>query len=277
MSILPALVLAALAGPLPADVVDTRDAVDSSDPEAALAPRLRLKCLLPNVEQLDRTTIGPGDTLTLIGCGFGEQKGGISLAGDFPGGAATLVVASWTDQEIKVKMPADYSGAADQTATIWIDPVGLDPRSTKQTIAFEAVKVEVLLSKYDLSGPSWAVSEAASGPETFDGSLCLRTACYQWKVDPANPLVIPGGDFEVHFKAALKHGWVYSRSTFWQDNGADFSLLGPVPKPPAPDGKNLSNGASIDFRVRGSLWAKGQWIKVKVGIWVKGPRGVPLR
>lgn len=268
MSVVTHLLLAALAA----------GALDSEGRrEPAAAPALKFKCMLPKVEQLDRNSIGPGDTLTLTGCGFGDKKGGISLVGDFPDGAAILTVEEWTRESITVTLPADYSGAADQSATIWIDPVGLEPRSTKKTIHFVAAEVELLLGKYDLTKPEWVVDEAASGAETFDGAPCLRTACFQWKVDPANPLVIPGGDYEIHFKTSLKNGWVYSRSSFWQDNGADFTIFGPVPKPPAPDGKNLSDGASIDYRVRGTLWAKGQWIKVKVGIWVKGPRGVPLR
>lgn len=272
MAILSALLLSnlvATATPVPAGPLE--------DGETAAAPRLKFTCMLPTVEQLDRNHIGPGESVTLSGCGFGSQKGGISLAGAFPGGAAILSVMSWSDKEIVARLPDDYEGAADQQAAIWIDPIGLDARSTGQKIQFVATKVEVLLTKYDLSAPSWAVTGAATDLETFDGAACKRTVCYQWKVDPANPLVIPGGDFEVHFKTNLKNGWSYSRSSFWQDNGADFSILGPVPKPPAPDGTNLSGGAAIDFRVKGSLWAKGQWVKVKVGIWVKGPRGVPLR
>lgn len=68
--------------------------------------------------------VSPGDTLTIVGRGFGDKLGEAALVGRFPGGAVKLQVLNWRDTEIKTKLPGDIRGVPDHDVELQVVTAG---------------------------------------------------------------------------------------------------------------------------------------------------------
>lgn len=91
--------------------------------------------------------VSPGDTLTIVGRGFGDTLGEAALVGQFPGGATRLQVLNWRDTEVKTKVPADIRGVLDHDVELQVVTAARRTMPSSKGGHFIAAREEVTLDR----------------------------------------------------------------------------------------------------------------------------------
>jgi hypothetical protein len=147
----------------------------------------------------------PGMSAFLAGgsC-FGGQQGTLKIEGQFPGGALKVMISLWKDNLVIVSIPANVSGAPDQTAMVSV--VTADGKtSNKLNVPFVALRELRLLKSSDTTPVcSMGADINDCDPEqgrTFDGVH-------------SNTIDLTDDHGLDKVKVFLKNGWVLHSEEF---------------------------------------------------------------
>jgi hypothetical protein len=225
----------------------------------------------------------PNGAIALGGCKFGASVGQVWLRGMGAGAGGSdvqLIVDSWTDKGIGIKIPA-IEGTPEKEVTL--DVVTSTGVHIKKPVTFKPEIVTRLLKKTDFPNVDCSANNAlvkdtcVAHNQTYQGQNCGFTVCAQHKI-PSGIVIPTPVTASDNFTMNLKHGWKYEKANLaFTNSGADFNGIHTMPVGPQPTGNNNSGGSNIDFKVGYKLPGSGSWVEYKLDIYVTGPKGVPYQ
>ena len=224
------------------------------------APSGKIPCT-PKITSLSNGSnpIYPGMAAFLAGGGcFGSQQGTLRIEGQFQGGSLSNLISLWNDHLVIVSIPANVTGAPDQTALVSV--VRADgTASNKLSVPFVANRELKRLKSNEVTvvcsyGADINDCDPSAG-RTFDGVH-------------ANTLDLTSDHGTDKVKFSLKNGWVLHSQEFVTGN---WGFGGHGSKGQFPVGQ-AAGDITYPFTVD-----PASYIRFYSLVYIEGPVGVPYK
>jgi hypothetical protein len=229
----------------------------------------------------------PDSTYKIAGCGFGTKKGTVALTGDSSGGMfnVSLLIESWANDAIGVRVDPKLSGVADQTNVVLVVTPSEGGALQQGGHSFVAATEEVVLKSVP---PAWLVSSSLRQPATVKSPAPNGTTLEVSNYFEAGTQFCPREvttDVLHLSQLVLKNG-------YWVDRATVENLLPQDLTQPADPSPSLFH--NLGFGWNGDdLQVSPQWLewyfpknlfvggyshcdtRYRVTVYLRGPRGLP--
>ncbi len=266
-------------------VIDCKNLLNKKD-KFALSEAAKNQALkvLPHIEKVFTTpelwTLTPSGDLYVKGGGFGAQPGKVYLRLYSPyQNDLSMAVENWNNNDIKVKVPGNISGALDHNAAVFVE-TNDGFKSGLQTINFKATRVSKWLKMGDpgvhISCSHGANHNLCNNHHHSDGNCFTsgqtHTNSATFTVKHVNcDSVVDWDDGTDTVKVTLKNGWEIAEIDMTYQTSSSSETL------------NMPSFAELDAAVGSTSWTKNIYFDISPGpdsvnyvFWVRGrgPKGV---